>query len=191
MNPFLTKGLPGDSKDLIIFILEQLHQELKKPININNINIIKENLNQNIRDSVFHQFFNEFLKESSIISELFFGFNEITNECLNCKNRNLQDNSIFYNYEIFNYLIFPLNEIKKKKNIKNNSSILNDNNNISIYDCFEFNQKNEKLEDDNKIVCNKCREKCEFIYSSRIYISPNILILILNRKYKSFKIRFY
>ena len=32
------------------------------------------------------------------------------------------------------------------------------------------------------MVCNKCKEKCEFIYNSKIYISPNILILILIRE---------
>ena len=68
------------------------------------------------------------IEETSIISDIFFGFNEIINECLNCKKRNLQsfnNNPINYNYEIFNYLIFPFNEIKKKKNIKNNCNINN------------------------------------------------------------------
>jgi len=35
MNPLFKQGQVGDSKDFIIFILEQLHKELKKPINNN------------------------------------------------------------------------------------------------------------------------------------------------------------
>jgi len=37
------------------------------------------------RESAFHYIFNDLKKESSIISEIFFGYNETTNECLNCK----------------------------------------------------------------------------------------------------------
>ena len=182
INPLFENRLEENCKNFIIFILEQLHNELKKPNNFNNKDNIKEILNQSNGNNAFLHIFNEFIKETSIISDIFFGFNEITNECLNCKNKNLQGNSIFYNYEIFNYLIFPLNEIKKKKNTKNNCNILNNNNYITIYDCFDYNQRNVKLEGDNKMVCNKCKEKCEFIYNSKIYISPNILILILIRE---------
>ena len=39
MNPLFKQGQAGDSKDFIIFILEQLHKELKKPVN-NGSNII-------------------------------------------------------------------------------------------------------------------------------------------------------
>jgi len=40
MNPLFRKGKIGDDKDFIIFILEQLHKELKKS---NNIIISNEN----------------------------------------------------------------------------------------------------------------------------------------------------
>ena len=118
MNPLFKKGLPGDSKDFIIFILEQLHKELKKPIKFNNKIIVKGNLNQYDRNNAFSHFFNEFIKETSIISDIFFGFNETTNECLYCNNKfNLQgfSNPICYNYGIFNCLIFPLEEVKRQR----------------------------------------------------------------------------
>jgi len=35
MNPLFKTGLPGDAKDFIIFVLEQLHKELNKSVNIN------------------------------------------------------------------------------------------------------------------------------------------------------------
>ena len=37
MNPLFKTGQAGDFKDFIIFVLAQLHKELKKPININNV----------------------------------------------------------------------------------------------------------------------------------------------------------
>ena len=47
MNPLFQKGQAGDSKDFIIFILEQLHKELKKSVKSNNnFSGINEPLNQ-------------------------------------------------------------------------------------------------------------------------------------------------
>ena len=117
MNTLFKQGQAGDSKDFIIYILEQLHKELKKPVkgNINNINNTKEPLNQYDKNNAFNHFLNDFQEECSIISDLFFGITETTNECLNCKNyynSQGQNNPICYNYQIFNCLIFPLEEVK-------------------------------------------------------------------------------
>ncbi len=87
MNPLFKTEQAGDAKDFIIFVLEQLHKELKEPVKFqnNNINTVKQ-LNQYDRNNAFQNFFNDFQKECSIISDLFFGFNETTNICLYCKN---------------------------------------------------------------------------------------------------------
>ena len=79
MNPLFKKGQAGDSKDFIIFILEQLHKELKKQFYNNDNNIP---LNQYDRQSAQNYFFNDFKREGSILSDNFFGFNETTTECL-------------------------------------------------------------------------------------------------------------
>ena len=110
MNPLFEKGEPGDSKDFIIYILEQFHKELKKPVNTISNNKTKTPLNQYDKNNAFNHFFEDFQNECSIISDLFFGFNETTNECLYCKNNynsQGQNNPICYNYGIFNCLIFP------------------------------------------------------------------------------------
>ena len=152
MNPLFKSGQAGDAKDFIIFILEQLHKELKKPVEFNNIENIQP-LNQYNRDNSFNYFFNEFKNNCSIISDIFFGFTETTNECLNCKNKyNSQgmNNPICYNYGIFNCLIFPLEEVKNMKNnsLQNNNIQIN-NNRVSLYECFLYNQKK-----------NICKSKC-------------------------------
>ena len=186
MNPLFKKGQAGDSKDFIIFILEQLHKELKKSFN-NNGSDNNIPLNQFDKNNAFNYFFNDFKKECSIISDVFFGFTETTNECLYCKNYyNSQgsNNPICYNYGIFNCLIFPLEEVKNMKNNSiqnNNNNIQNNNNHVSIYECFNYNQKTDFFTGENKNYCPICKQLWDSNYTSKIFISPNILILILNR----------
>ena len=181
MNPLFQRGDPGDAKDFIIFILEQIHKELKKPIITSNNLRITEEINQYDKFNTFNFFFEQFKKECSIISDCFFGFNETTNVCLNCKNfYNLQgkNHPICYNYNIFNCVIFPLEEVKKMKN----SNFYNMNNNrVNLYECFIYNQRDELLTGENKNYCNMCRQLFDSIYTSKIYTFPSYLIIILNR----------
>ena len=186
MNPLFKGGQAGDSKDFIIFVLEQLHKELKGPVKYLNNNLNdNEALNQYDKDNAFNHFFNDFQKDCSIISDIFFGFNEITNECLNCKNiYNSQglNHPICYNYGIFNCLIFPLEEVKNMKNnsMQNNNIQIN-NNRVSLYECFFYNQKSDYFTGDNRNYCNICKQLFDSIYTSKIFVSPNVLVLILNR----------
>jgi len=184
MNPLFKTGQVGDAKDFIIFVLEQLHKELKKTVNKNKSqNLIP--LNQYDKNNAFNYFFNDFQKECSIISDIFFGFTEVKTECLNCKNKyNSQgiNNPICYNYEIFNCLIFSLEEVKyMKNNLFQNNKIQNNNNTISISDCFNYNQKSDYFTEYIKIYCNNCKQLFDSIYTSKIFISPNVLVLIFNR----------
>ena len=191
MNPLFKQGQAGDSKDFIIFILEQLHKELKSPINSNNNINENEPLNQYDKTNAFNYFINDFKNECSIISDAFFGFTETTNECFYCKNvynsKGLQ-HPICYNYGIFNCIIFPLEEVKNMRNNSiqyynnfNNNNYVNQNNIVSIYDCFCYNQKTELFTGDNQNYCNLCKQKFDSLYTSKIFSSPIILILILNR----------
>ena len=183
MNPLFKTGQAGDAKDFIIFILEQLHKELKMPVNFNN-NVNSEPLNQYDKNNALNYFLNNFKKDCSIISDLFFGFNETTNECLNCKNHynsNGLNNPICYNYGIFNVLIFPLEEVKNMKNSVQINNFFQMTNEVSLADCFIFNQKIELFTGENRNYCNICKQLFDSNFTSKIYISPNILILILNR----------
>ena len=185
MNPLFKKGEAGDAKDFIIFVLEQMHKELNKSLKIKKINE-GATLNQYDKNNTLMNFFNEFTENTSIISDLFFGFNETTNICLYCKNYYRGVNyPICYNYGIFNVLIFPLEEVK---NMKNNNMMMNLNNFyqgpsnvVNIDDCFIYNQKTDLFTGENKNYCNLCKQLAESHYTSKIYVSPNILILILNR----------
>ena len=237
MNPLFQQGQPGDSKDFIIFILEQIHKELKRPNK--NIKQPDNNLDQYNKQNALEHFFSEFQSELSVISDVFYGFNETTNECLYCKNlyNSLGNNNpICYNYGIFNVIIFPLEEVKNMKNnnlqnncmqnnfmqnnymqnnymqnnymqtnflqnnfIQNNfipnNCIQNsgnfatynsnvqiiENNTVTLFDCFCYNQKVEKFTGENRNFCNICQKLYDSFYCSKIFSSPNVLILILNR----------
>ena len=196
MNSLFKKGEAGDSKDFIIFVLQQMHKELKKALNIRNINKVNS-VNQYDKYITLMNFFNEFTKETSVISDLFFGFNETTNVCLNCKKYYTSRNETFpicYNYGIFNLLIFPLEEVRIMKDNNNMKNIFNffcgPSNVVNLDDCFLYNQKTDLFTGENKIYCNICKQMSDSEYTSKIYISPNILILILNRgKGNKFKIK--
>ena len=190
MNSLFKKGEAGDAKDFIIYILEQLHLELKKNSVKNKVELGE--LNQYDKNNAIQHFFADFQEEVSIISDIFFGFNETTNICLACKNEYSskgQNYPISYNYGIFNCIIFPLEEVKKMKNkfmeqfgIKDNmgyDSITNKR--VSLVECFIYNQKTDIFTGQNQNYCNNCKQTYDSLYTSKIYVSPNVLILILNR----------
>ena len=104
--------------------------------------------------------------------------------CKNIYNYKGLNNPICYNYGIFNCLIFPLEEIKNFKNNNNyqyNNFFQNNNNCVSLNDCFQYNQKTELFTGENRNYCNICKQLFDSYYTSNIYISPSVLILILNR----------
>ena len=187
------KGEAGDVKDFIIFILEQFHKELKKSVkkNSNQPNIP---LNQYDKENCFNHFIEDFKENCSIISDLFFGFNEINTICLNCKknfNSKGLNNPICYNYGIFNCLIFPLEEVinMKMQQMQNNFIQMNINS-VNLMECFFYNQKTDYFTGQNQNYCNLCKQLSDAIYFNKIFSSPKYLILIMKReKNNVFKIK--
>jgi len=179
MNSLFKLGQPGDSKDFIIFILEQFHRELKKGVNSNNTNNNIQ-INQYEQKTTLMNFIEEFKKDTSIISDVFYGILETNNICLYCKqfySGQGKNFPICYNYQIFNCIIFPLEKVKNFTKNKNN----NNNNKVTIYDCFEQYQEPETFMGENRNYCNICKQLFNSIYITKIYSSPNVLVLILNR----------
>ena len=182
MNSSFKQGKGGDYKDFIVFILEQLHKELKK---INNNNVITslskdESFDQYEKSKILNNYLNKFKNECSIISDTFFGYYEISNECLKCKDnyhKKHLENPKSYKLSIFNCITFSLEEIQKMKNNSNLNNIeMNQNNVFTLYDCFYYMSK-KKVE--NKNICNICNQLADFISTTLIYSSPSVLILIL------------
>ena len=61
------------------------------------------------------------------------------------------------------------------------NNMINNNNTICLDDCFWYNQKSEYFTGENRNYCNICKQLYDSIYTSKLYITPNVLILILNR----------
>ena len=62
-----------------------------------------------------------------------------------------------------------------------NNFIFMQNNSVNIYDCFFYNQKSDLFSGENQNYCNICKQLCNSVYTSKIFTSPKILVLILNR----------
>ena len=89
-------------------------------------------------------------------------------------------------------MIFNLPKVKSfRNNYRSNlDNQINQNNSVTLNDCFYYNQKTEILCGDNVNFCNICKKLNESEFTSRIYSSPNILILILDKgKNNEYKIR--
>jgi ubiquitin carboxyl-terminal hydrolase 2/21 len=182
MNPLFEGIAANDSKDLVNFILQQLHSELNQKKENNIINNYYIGANQNDEKNMLNSYLVDFQKKHcSIISDIFFGTLETVTECLNCKQRNLMNginNPLYlYNFQIFNFIIFPLEEIRKLKSQSNNNYY----NEVDIYDCFDYHERQELMQGDNAMWCKYCKQNAPAYYTTRIYSPSQYLVLILNR----------
>ena len=72
--------------------------------------------------------------------------------------------------------------MKNNNSIQNNKFIqMNQNNIITLYECFLYNKKTDYFTGQNKNYCNICKQLSDSLYASKIIFSPNILVLILKR----------
>jgi len=209
-NP-LFKGIKAnDSKDLIMYLLEQMDKELT----LRNNNSEKMEMFVGTDESELEkEKFKEF--HNSIFCDLFYGFQRSDMICYSCKNTNST-------YNVFNNLILPIEKTYNSLNNENKNKHKNTNNNfvnifnprtdqpfsrrtgynlnynfgnnfsnfnntpdlpkkLNVHDCLKELFKDEILSGDNQIFCNKCRKMSDSINRTTIYKAPNILILILNR----------
>ena len=122
---------------------------------------------------MFNNFANYFMAtHKSIISDLFCGINCYIYKCGGC---NIQT----FNYQTYFFLGFPLEEVIK---FKNNNQINNNNNEVSIEDCFNYDKKINIISGENSIYCNYCKSTCNSSMSTILTTVPQILIILLNRK---------
>ena len=175
MNPLFKGIAANDAKDLVNFLLMTLHSELNKTPQ----NQIEDNnnifLDQRDKGKMFNNFASNFTKNFlSIISDLFYAMNCNITQCSNCK-------TISYNYQIYFFLIFPLEEVRKFK-LENNNGFNNFNNNeVNIYDCFNYDKRYNYMTGENAMYCNYCKLTCGSTMCTYLTTGPEILIIILNR----------
>ena len=170
-----------------------LHEELNMPNNnINSANLFYQNgmmIDQTNKDLVFKIFLDDFQRNNqSIISQIFYAINLSVTQCSICQNK-------LYNYQVYYFIVFPLEEVrlfKYQNNFNNNFQFFNNNmininnnimtsNEVSIYDCFDYDQKMNYMIGQNKMYCNFCKNNTDCIMRTTLVTGPEVLILLLNR----------
>ena len=162
----------NDPHKLLLFILENLRKELNKKENIKLLNNAEEikNIYSSVLDnnddnsfSLYKKFLDDYkFKHNSIIDDYFLGIKSRIISCSKC-------NKINYFFAPFYFLNFSLSNIAK---------ILDKGEKVTLDKCFEY--KYNKQESEYTELCNYCNEKINGIYHNQIFLSPEILIIILN-----------
>ena len=167
-------GEPNDAKDLILFILDNIHKELKMQVFDKKTKKCPP-LNQFDEENTWQNFI-KFQNESgkSIISDLFFGISLSKKQCFKCK-------KIIYTYQNFNFINFPLNEVRNYiQDIYSQNRKTYNKNYITLYDCFDYYEKKELY---NENLCQNCKWLYDAESFTQIYEGPKNLILVLDRGY--------
>ena len=213
INPLFNGRLLSNPTALISFILMQLHHELnlydgnnKSNFNCDKImnNNLKNQYNEQIALTNFTQ--NIFSKNNSVLKNHFFGILESKFICLRCQKKYIGKGlpPIYFNFEAFNSLVFPLEKVLIYRNKKimmsqidmnnimdnnkfNNMSQILYNNQVNIYDCFEYFQKEKNL----NMWCNECKALFPTKTQKFINTGPNVLIIIFNRKREGVKLDYF
>ena len=208
VNPLFRGIQANDCKDLILYFLENIENELtfknhfcQDQRYFNRIKYIAPNNEPELRNilRIFDQ------SHKSIISDLFYGFKS---QLLVCRKCGLKLN----NCQIFNLLIFPIeaiyNSINQKEDNKNKYSynkgyttsseygnfyngwsVSNSNKTsasggkkkVTIDNCFKFDNEEVVFDGDNKVFCKKCNQLNDALCKNKIFSSPHVLIIVLNR----------
>ena len=180
-NPLFAGVAANDSKDLINFLLERFHQELNIINTNNNLNNNNNNFNQPDQTNeiaMLGEFLQEYVQKfNSPISDLFYGILETKSQCQGC-------NIIKYNFQVYSFLEFPLQQVNQFYfNNGKRPLLTNDGKNpdVDLYECFEYNRKIDLMTGENQMYCNICNKLCNAYYSTILYSGPNYLIINLNR----------
>ena len=160
----------NDPKKLFYFIIQNLKKELNKKENIknlensSNIGISIQTNNDSLQ--LFKKFLNNFkFTNNSIIDNYFAGIKCNVITCQNC-------NEIDYSFKEFYSINFILSKIENS---------IGQNKKITLDKCFEFYYNKEKsiINDNSKNICKKC-SKSVFSCYKQIYLSPKILVIIID-----------
>ena len=178
LNPLFQGNQASDAKDFIFFIIERLHQELKPPENPQNnfaqIDYLKQELEARNEDLTRQKFLNELkTKNTSIISESFYG---ITRSVMKCDGCQVQK----FSFQTFNILNFILKKVKDEKQ-KDLGGYMPNNYIINLIDAFDSENKLENLVGENMIYCNNCKALKNGSIKQDIYKLPRVMIIVLNR----------
>ncbi|XP_072838162.2 ubiquitin carboxyl-terminal hydrolase 8 isoform X1 [Pogona vitticeps] len=146
-----------DSQEMLLFLMDGLHEDLNKA---DNRKRYKEENNDHLDDSKAadlawqkHKQLNE-----SIIVALFQGQFKSTVQCLTCHKKSRT-------FEAFMYLSLPLASTSK----------------CTLQECLRLFSKEEKLTDNNRFYCSRCKTRRDSLKKIEIWKLPPVLLVHLKR----------
>ena len=92
--------------------------------------------------------------------------------------------NIKYNFQVYSFLEFPLEQVNKycvNKGLKSSYLSTNNNPDLNLYECFNYYGNLEMMTGENQMYCNICKKSCDTLYGTNLYSAPNYLIINLNR----------
>ena len=174
LNPLFNGYAANDAKDLLQFILETMHQELKMAVQP----FMEYYCNQTIEQSAYQYFSDSYISQNqSPLLKYLYGITKIQTKCLNCK-------TVKFNFQSYNLLYFPLRESKRyciEMKKKENKDFDESKYILDLYGCFLYNEKIDHFTGDNQMYCNVCKGCQDSDYESFIFSAPSILAIVLNR----------
>ena len=170
-NPQFKNLEANDSKDLILYLLQVMHQEL---------NYYSKNVpfngypNQYNRAQTYLAFLASYdITNYSIISDLFYGTYENVTKCAQC-------NLYIYNFQKFEFLSFGVSKYHGKE--------------FNIMNGFDDYTKKDQLTGDNKYYCNNCKKLCDAEIQTLLIVPPKYLLINIdygkNKKYMPSSVKF-
>jgi len=162
MNPLFKGIAANDSKDLIIFIYETIHSEINKQKKYN------KDISDNQELALFRNDY--YSKNCSFLIDIFYFEQQSELTCLNC-------NFTKISYNITNIIIFPLEKVREYMIKKSPHGFIS----VTLDNCFENYQEVELLNGENQIYCNNCFRMSNATTGNKIFTSPEVMTIILNR----------
>ena len=153
-NPQFQNLEANDSKDLILYLFQAMHQELNYWTKNKAFTGYPDQYDRNKSYQAFMWSYD--VVNFSIISDLFYGTNETTTKCQNCQ-------KYIYNFQKFEFMIFGVQFYDKKE--------------FNIYNGFDDYTKIDKLTGDNQYYCNNCKKLCDAEMFTKILIPPKHLLI--------------
>ena len=154
-NPQFKNLEANDAKDLILYLLQTMHEELNHKGNQNKqLNFIPDQYN--LYETYKNFITNYNTNNLSIISLLFYGTYKTTTTCSFCKKES-------YNFQKFECISFEMINYNVKK--------------FNILDGFRDNSNPILLKDGNRLFCNYCNKSQEAEISCKIFEPPNNLLI--------------
>jgi ubiquitin carboxyl-terminal hydrolase 8 len=153
-------GNQNDIHEFIQFMIDGLHQALKRTIKATIRGSVRSNLDR-LTLNGHKEWASFFRKEYSIIISLFYGQYISIVTCPDCKH-----NSTSYTPECCFTLPIPPRNGKKP---------------VTLADCWSKFVEPEVMDKDNQYTCEKCKEKKQATKSISLWKLPEVLIILLKR----------